>query len=224
MAAPGIRYGIRTWALYSKTYSVCAVVPLDTRIIYLSVGTFVIYSIYSYSELLLDVRTLYLRLSLNLTWLTVCRLSGKTWLFLTYTAGAFSITVKVIFPHFQHFGRQSELSFLNSTLFNYRFMDYYKYSTNLPIISLAIVPFTKFRKFLPNSVRLLRFLGVRKNVFFKLFKKLKTRHHYMEVVILWITLSNLKSGLEQVWDGKYCAWRTADSRVATSIRLKLKMC
>ena len=61
---------------------------------------------------------------------------------------------------------------------NYRFLDYYRYSTQSQYIS-GIVHY-QFRKFLLTQLPMLRFSGVRENIFFN-YLKTQNSPHYWEI-------------------------------------------
>jgi hypothetical protein len=102
--------------------------------------------------------------------------SGK--LDFNLTAGTFLNNNRVFFPDFQHFGGNRTIFSNFGPASNYRFMDYYKYSTNSSYFS-AIVHY-QFRKFLLTQLPMLRFSGIRENVFFN-YLKTEDSPHYWEV-------------------------------------------
>jgi hypothetical protein len=102
--------------------------------------------------------------------------SGK--LDFNLTAGTFLNNDRVFFPDFQHFGGNRTIFSNFGPASNYRFMDYYKYSTNSSYFS-AIVHY-QFRKFLLTQLPMLRFSGIRENVFFN-YLKTENSPHYWEV-------------------------------------------
>lgn len=93
-------------------------------------------------------------------------------------AGAFLNADQVYFMDYEHFGGNRTIFSNMGTVSNYRFMDYYKFSTKGSFVS-GIVHY-QFRKFLLTQLPVLRFSGVRENVF---LNYLKTAHspHYWEV-------------------------------------------
>jgi len=109
--------------------------------------------------------------------------SGK--LDFNLTAGTFLSNRQVYFPDFQHFGGNRTIFSNFGPASNYRFMDYYKYSTNSSYFS-GIVHY-QFRKFLLTQLPMLRFSGVRENVFFN-YLKTENSPHYWE---LGYSLDNL---------------------------------
>jgi len=102
--------------------------------------------------------------------------SGK--LDFNLTAGTFLNNNQVFFPDFQHFGGNRTIFSNFGPAANYRFMDYYKYSTNSNYFS-GIVHY-QFRKFLLTQLPMLRFSGVRENIFFN-YLKTENSPHYWEV-------------------------------------------
>ncbi|WP_092894653.1 DUF5686 and carboxypeptidase regulatory-like domain-containing protein [Algoriphagus aquimarinus] len=102
--------------------------------------------------------------------------SGK--LDFNLSAGAFLSNDQVYFPDFQHFGGNRTIFSNFGPASNYRFMDYYKYSTNSKYFS-GIVHY-QFRKFLFTQLPMLRFSGLRENIFFN-YLKTDNSPHYWEV-------------------------------------------
>ncbi len=102
--------------------------------------------------------------------------SGK--LDFNVTAGSFLTNSQVYFPDFQHFGGNRTIFSNFGPASNYRFMDYYKYSTNTSYFS-GIAHY-QFRKFLLTQLPMLRFSGVRENIFFN-YLKTGNSPHYWEV-------------------------------------------
>ncbi|MDG1278970.1 MAG: DUF5686 and carboxypeptidase regulatory-like domain-containing protein [Algoriphagus sp.] len=102
--------------------------------------------------------------------------SGK--LDFNVTAGTFLNNNQVFFPDFQHFGGNRTVFSNFGPASNYRFMDYYKYSTNSSYFS-GIVHY-QFRKFLLTQLPMLRFSGVRENIFFN-YLKTENSPHYWEI-------------------------------------------
>lgn len=102
--------------------------------------------------------------------------SGK--LDFNLTAGAFLTNDQVYFPDYQHFGGNRTIFSNFGPASNYRFMDYYKYSTQSNYFS-AIIHY-QFRKFLLTQLPMLRFSGVRENIFFN-YLKTENSPNYWEV-------------------------------------------
>jgi hypothetical protein len=102
--------------------------------------------------------------------------SGK--LDFNLSAGTFLSSDQVYFPDFQHFGGNRTIFSNFGPASNYRFMDYYKYSTNSSYFS-GIVHY-QFRKFLLTQLPMLRFSGVRENIFFN-YLKTENSPHYWEI-------------------------------------------
>lgn len=102
--------------------------------------------------------------------------SGK--LDFNVTAGTFLNSDRVYFQDFKHFGGNRTLFSNFGPASNYRFMDYYKYSTASSFVS-GIVHY-QFRKFLLTQLPMLRFSGVRENVFVN-YLKTKNSPHYTEI-------------------------------------------
>lgn len=92
--------------------------------------------------------------------------SGK--LDFNVSAGAFLSNKQVYFQDYQHFGGNRTIFSNFGPASNYRFMDYYKYSTNTSYVS-GIFHY-QFRKFLLTQLPMLRFSGVRENLFFNYLK------------------------------------------------------
>ncbi len=102
--------------------------------------------------------------------------SGK--LDFNLTAGAFLNNDRVYFMDFKHFGGNRTIFANLGVASNYRFLDYYQYSTQSQYLS-AIVHY-QFRKFLLTQLPMLRFSGVRENIFFN-YLKTENSPHYWEV-------------------------------------------
>ena len=102
--------------------------------------------------------------------------SGK--LDFNVTAGTFLNNDRVYFQDFKHFGGNRTLFSNFGAASNYRFMDYYKYSTASSFVS-GIVHY-QFRKFLLTQLPMLRFSGVRENVFVN-YLKTENSPHYTEI-------------------------------------------
>jgi hypothetical protein len=102
--------------------------------------------------------------------------SGK--LDFNLTAGAFLNNNQVYFQDFQHFGGNRTIFANMGVASNYRFLDYYQYSTQTNYVS-SIIHY-QFRKFLLTQLPMLRFSGVRENIFFN-YLKTDNSPHYWEV-------------------------------------------
>jgi hypothetical protein len=102
--------------------------------------------------------------------------SGK--LDFNVTAGTFLNNDRVYFQDFKHFGGNRTIFSNFGPASNYRFMDYYKYSTNSSYIS-GIAHY-QFRKFLLTQLPMLRFSGVRENIFIN-YLKTENSPHYTEI-------------------------------------------
>lgn len=100
--------------------------------------------------------------------------SGK--LDFNLSGGAFLNNDQVYFPDFQHFGGNRTIFSNFGPASNYRFMDYYKYSTQSKYFS-GIVHY-QFRKFLLTQLPMLRFSGVRENIFFNYLKTDNSPNYY----------------------------------------------
>ena len=102
--------------------------------------------------------------------------SGK--LDINLTAGAFLDASQVYFMDFKHFGGNRTIFTSMGAASEYRLLDYYRYSTDGNYVG-GIFHY-QFRKFLFTQLPMLRFTGVRENIF---LNYLKTDHspHYMEV-------------------------------------------
>lgn len=92
-------------------------------------------------------------------------------------AGSFLNNNRVYFMDFKHFGGNRTIFANMGVASNYRFLDYYQYSTQTEYMS-AIVHY-QFRKFLLTQLPMLRFSGVRENIFFN-YLKTKNSPHYWE--------------------------------------------
>ncbi len=102
--------------------------------------------------------------------------SGK--LDFNISAGTFLSNDRVYFQDYQHFGGNRTIFSNFGPASNYRFMDYYKYSTNTSYVS-SIIHY-QFRKFLLTQLPMLRFSGVKENLFFN-YLKTENSPHYWEV-------------------------------------------
>jgi hypothetical protein len=92
--------------------------------------------------------------------------------------GAFLNDRQVHFSDFKHFGGNRTIFSNMGVASNYRFMDYYMYSTRSNFVS-SIVHY-QFRKFLLTQLPMLRYTGVREALFFN-YLKTENSPHYMEV-------------------------------------------
>jgi hypothetical protein len=110
-------------------------------------------------------------------------ISGK--LDFNVQAGTFLNNQQVYFMDYKHFGGNRTIFSNMGAASNYRFLDYYQFSTSGGYLS-SILHY-QFRKFLFTQLPMLRFSGVRENLF---FNYLKTEHspHYTE---LGYSLDNL---------------------------------
>jgi hypothetical protein len=102
--------------------------------------------------------------------------SGK--LDFNVTAGTFLNNDQVYFQDLKHFGGNRTIFSNFGPASNYRFMDYYKYSTNTNYIS-GIAHY-QFRKFLLTQLPMFRFSGVRENIFIN-YLKTENSPHYTEI-------------------------------------------
>ena len=102
--------------------------------------------------------------------------SGK--LDFNVTAGTFLNNDQVYFQDYMHFGGNRTVFSNFGAAANFRFMDYYKYSTKSSYIS-GIAHY-QFRKFLLTQLPMLRFSGVRENIFVN-YLKTENSPHYTEV-------------------------------------------
>lgn len=103
-------------------------------------------------------------------------ISGK--LDFNIQAGTFLNSRQVYFMDYKHFGGNRTIFSNMGAARNYRFLDYYRFSTSGDYFS-SILHY-QFRKFLFTQLPMLRFSGVRENLF---FNYLKTAHspHYTEI-------------------------------------------
>lgn len=103
-------------------------------------------------------------------------ISGK--LDFNIQAGTFLNNRQVYFMDYKHFGGNRTIFSNMGAASNYRFLDYYRFSTRGDYFS-SILHY-QFRKFLFTQLPMLRFSGVRENLF---FNYLKTAHypHYAEI-------------------------------------------
>ncbi len=102
--------------------------------------------------------------------------SGK--LDFNVTGGTFLNANQVFFQDFKHFGGNRTLFSNMGAASNFRVMDYYRYSTSGTYVS-AIAHY-QFRKFLFTQLPMLRFSGVRENVFVN-YLKTENSPHYTEI-------------------------------------------
>jgi hypothetical protein len=93
-------------------------------------------------------------------------------------AGTFVNNSRVYFQDFKHFGGNRTIFSNFGPASNYRFMDYYKYSTNSSYVSG--IGHYQFRKFLLTQLPMLRFSGVRENIFIN-YLKTQNSPHYTEI-------------------------------------------
>jgi hypothetical protein len=102
--------------------------------------------------------------------------SGK--LDFNISAGSFLNQNQVYFMDYKHFGGNGTIFSNMGAASNYRFMDYYRFSTRGGYFS-SILHY-QFRKFLLTQLPMLRMSGVRENIF---FNYLKTQYspHYTEI-------------------------------------------
>ncbi|WP_194776462.1 DUF5686 and carboxypeptidase regulatory-like domain-containing protein [Pararhodonellum marinum] len=99
--------------------------------------------------------------------------------------GTFLNQNQVYFMDFKHFGGNRTIFSDMGAASNYRFLDYYQYSTSGGYVG-SIVHY-QFRKFLLTQLPELRFSGVRENIFFN-YLKTENSPHYWE---LGYSLDNL---------------------------------
>ena len=102
--------------------------------------------------------------------------SGK--LDFSVTAGTFLNNRQVFFQDFKHFGGNRTLFSSMGAASNYRVMDYYRYSTSGSYISS--IAHYQFRKFIFTQLPMLRFSGVRENIFVN-YLKTQNSPHYTEI-------------------------------------------
>lgn len=101
------------------------------------------------------------------------------------TAGTFLTQDRVYFQDFQHFGGNRTIFSNMGAASNYRLLDYYQYSTSSSYVS-SIIHY-QFRKFLFTQLPMLRFSGVKENLFIN-YLKTDNSPHYWE---LGYSLDNL---------------------------------
>jgi hypothetical protein len=102
--------------------------------------------------------------------------SGK--LDFNVTAGTFLNDRQVFFQDYKHFGGNRTLFSSMGAASNYRVMDYYRYSTSGSYISS--IAHYQFRKFIFTQLPMLRFSGVRENIFIN-YLKTQNSPHYTEI-------------------------------------------
>ena len=102
--------------------------------------------------------------------------SGK--LELNVTAGTFLNNRQVFFQDYKHFGGNRTLFSSMGAASNYRVMDYYRYSTSGSYVSS--IAHYQFRKFIFTQLPMLRFSGVRENIFVN-YLKTQNSPHYTEI-------------------------------------------
>ncbi|WP_192346976.1 DUF5686 and carboxypeptidase regulatory-like domain-containing protein [Algoriphagus sp. Y33] len=159
---PGIKYGIRNGRKY----------PITDRSPLIKIAYKKAFGSISSEGAAADFDHLELGVQHNYTF----GVSGK--LDFNLSAGAFLSNDQVYFPDFQHFGGNRTIFSNFGPASNYRFMDYYKYSTNSKYFS-GIVHY-QFRKFIFTQLPMLRFSGLRENIFFN-YLKTDNSPHYWEV-------------------------------------------
>ncbi|WP_243739706.1 DUF5686 and carboxypeptidase regulatory-like domain-containing protein [Algoriphagus boseongensis] len=93
-------------------------------------------------------------------------------------AGTFLNNRNVYFPDFKHFGGNRTIFSNFGPASNYRLMDYYQYSTSTSFVS-GIAHY-QFRKFLFTQLPMLRFSGLRENIFVN-YLKTENSPHYTEI-------------------------------------------
>ncbi|UCS95673.1 DUF5686 and carboxypeptidase regulatory-like domain-containing protein [Echinicola marina] len=93
-------------------------------------------------------------------------------------AGGFINNKNLYFMDYKHFGGNRTIFSNMGTVNNYRLLGYYKYSTGGNYLS-SIVHY-QFRKFLLTQFPVLRFSGIRENLFFN-YLKTEVSPHYWEV-------------------------------------------
>ncbi|KEO75064.1 membrane receptor RagA [Anditalea andensis] len=93
-------------------------------------------------------------------------------------AGSFLNRNQVYFMDYKHFGGNRTIFSDMGVASNYRFMDYYRFSTQTEFVG-TIVHY-QFRKFLLTQLPMLRFTGLKENIFFN-YLKTKESPHYMEI-------------------------------------------
>ncbi|MGM0944807.1 MAG: DUF5686 and carboxypeptidase regulatory-like domain-containing protein [Bacteroidota bacterium] len=94
------------------------------------------------------------------------------------TAGTFLNQDRVYFQDFAHFGGNRTIFSNFGPASNFRFMDYYRYSTSSTYLT-GIFHY-QFRKFLLTQLPMLRFSGLRENIFLN-YLKTENSPHYVEL-------------------------------------------
>ncbi len=102
--------------------------------------------------------------------------SGK--LDFNVTAGTFLNNRQVFFQDYSHFGGNRTLFSSMEAASNFRVMDYYRYSTSGSYVSS--IAHYQFRKFIFTQLPMLRFSGVRENIFVN-YLKTQNSPHYTEI-------------------------------------------
>lgn len=102
--------------------------------------------------------------------------SGK--LDFNVTAGTFLNSDGMYFQDYKHFGGNRTIFSNMGAASNFRLMDYYKYSTTSNYVS-AIAHY-QFRKFLFTQLPMLRYSGLRENIFVN-YLKTENSPHYTEI-------------------------------------------
>ncbi|MCC5930061.1 MAG: carboxypeptidase-like regulatory domain-containing protein [Cyclobacteriaceae bacterium] len=115
-------------------------------------------------------------LELGVTHVKSFGVSGK--LDYNLSAGTFLNDRNVGFMDYKHFGGNRTIFANMGAVSNYRFLDYYLYSTRGAYASA--ISHYQFRKFLFTQLPELRFSGIRENIFFN-YLKTEFSPHYMEV-------------------------------------------
>ncbi|MFD2033191.1 DUF5686 and carboxypeptidase regulatory-like domain-containing protein [Belliella marina] len=91
-------------------------------------------------------------------------------------AGTFLNNNRVYFQDYKHFGGNRTIFANMGVASNYRFMDYYRYSSQSDYVS-GIVHY-QFRKFLLTQLPMLRFSGLRENIFLNYLKTANSPHYW----------------------------------------------
>ncbi|WP_114751457.1 DUF5686 family protein [Pleomorphovibrio marinus] len=102
--------------------------------------------------------------------------SGK--LDINLNTGTFLQANQVYFQDFRHFGGNRTIFSEMGAASNYRFLDYYQYSTREDY--LGVILHYQFRKLLFTQLPMLRFSGVRENIFLN-YLKTGNSPHYVEI-------------------------------------------
>ncbi|MBT0811418.1 carboxypeptidase-like regulatory domain-containing protein [Litoribacter ruber] len=93
-------------------------------------------------------------------------------------AGTFLNNDRMYFMDYKHFGGNRTIFSNMGVASNYRFLDYYRFSTQTDFIS-SIVHY-QFRKFLFTQLPMLRYTGLRENIFLN-YLKTANSPHYVEI-------------------------------------------